>query len=303
MLDIGGHIGGVAIAFSRMVGETGKIYTFEPNRDIWPHLTKNIAINKAKNITHIPLACFSSDGQLLTFYSSDGFFKADSSIMYEIPNSNAFEVMSISIDRFCEQNKVTPDFMKLDIEGAEIHALRSAENVINLYHPDMIIEYSSAIPLDQNNPLIFLEARDYLFWDVNTYEQICPETYAEQANLLVNILCAHKDSQTAKTYLNLEKVKISESRERTIQLPPGRYIIDVQLECDDQSMKHLMAKTQSEETLIQFSAPGKLIKQHANSCLVISLDKTETVNIEFLQEDLSDYAQGIKNIIIYQINL
>lgn len=58
VLDIGGHVGGVAIALSRMVGEEGSVYTFEPNREMWPHLLSNLTINSAHNVSHIPLACF-----------------------------------------------------------------------------------------------------------------------------------------------------------------------------------------------------------------------------------------------------
>ncbi len=55
-----------------------------------------------------------------------------------ISNNNQYE--TISLDQFCIENSLTHlDFIKMDIEGAELLALKGAEKVIKQFHPKMSI--------------------------------------------------------------------------------------------------------------------------------------------------------------------
>ena len=53
-------------------------------------------------------------------------------------NGNCY-IKVLSIDDFVEENAIQPDFIKMDIEGAEMEALEGAKNTIQKYLPDLAI--------------------------------------------------------------------------------------------------------------------------------------------------------------------
>lgn len=48
-------------------------------------------------------------------------------------------IEAVSIDDFTSENKIMPDFVKIDIEGNEMEALKGGENTISKYLPDLAI--------------------------------------------------------------------------------------------------------------------------------------------------------------------
>jgi precorrin-6B methylase 2 len=45
--DVGGNIGGISVAMSRIVGSRGVVYSFECNPYLLPHLKRDVKANKA----------------------------------------------------------------------------------------------------------------------------------------------------------------------------------------------------------------------------------------------------------------
>ena len=62
VIDIGANIGTTAISLSRSVGETGKVYAFEPQQIMSQCLSANVLINNIKNIEVYTLAISSKSG-------------------------------------------------------------------------------------------------------------------------------------------------------------------------------------------------------------------------------------------------
>jgi hypothetical protein len=51
-----------------------------------------------------------------------------------------FEVKSISLDDMFADNHVQVDFIKMDVEGAEVDVLRGALKLLDDSHPELLIE-------------------------------------------------------------------------------------------------------------------------------------------------------------------
>ena len=64
VVDVGGYIGTHTLAFSRYVGPSGKVITFEPQQATFKLLKKNVAANDAKNVHLINAAAAEQDGTL-----------------------------------------------------------------------------------------------------------------------------------------------------------------------------------------------------------------------------------------------
>src|ERR1700674_193031 len=53
VLDIGAHIGYYTLLFARLVGESGRVFAFEPDPANFAILSSNVAVNAYENVTLI----------------------------------------------------------------------------------------------------------------------------------------------------------------------------------------------------------------------------------------------------------
>lgn len=76
-----------------------------------------------------------------------------------------YPVQAITIDDYCERNNVIPDFIKMDIEGAEPLALRGCEKTLKKYRPKFAVCIYHAWPHRWTIPLYLNELLpDYDFY-------------------------------------------------------------------------------------------------------------------------------------------
>ena len=133
VLDIGSYCGTQTVFFSKLVGKTGAVFAFEPDAVTFQSLSKNIAEHKCSNITALNIGLYSSDGEI--------GFSGDSGMGASISSEAAFKIKVRRLDAICkEYNLQKIDFIKMDIEGAEIDVLKSSKEVIQKYKPRFIIE-------------------------------------------------------------------------------------------------------------------------------------------------------------------
>ncbi len=87
--------------------------------------------NLQRNCSLIQKAVWSNDGKL-----KFSFGEADESRVSETGDG---EVECTKIDTICNEMDVIPTFIKMDIEGAELEALKGAENIIRGYKPRLAV--------------------------------------------------------------------------------------------------------------------------------------------------------------------
>lgn len=307
VLDIGGNIGGLATAFSKIVPQ-GRVYTFEPNPQMWPTLYQTLELNGCNNVTIVPLACFSKSLTLETFYSEPGHYKAGSRLGTAIEGARRFEVVTVSIDDFCSRNTLRPDFIKIDVEGAEIHVLRSAQDTIRLHQPAFIFEYRAQAENPQHDPINFLKELDCIFFDTNTYDRVTPEFYLKMPHVpLVNVVAIPAGSQQAERYLALKRTTIVSdnlTNRRLINSPSypisqGRYIVAVDFEIPDFLDGGIGVQSDG-QMLAYYGAKGRHLKDHSSSSLVIDVQgQTEIAVVLFGDNETG--ATYINTITITQL--
>jgi FkbM family methyltransferase len=129
LVDGGACLGDTAIVFANKVGSEGCVYSFDP---IWDHLQVldyNAKQNSNLNIKIMPygLSDFDFFCEPLRLNSYDPGFKA---IGNDLPMRT---IDSLVIDGEIER----VDFLKLDVEGAELAALKGAGGTIRKFNPKM----------------------------------------------------------------------------------------------------------------------------------------------------------------------
>ena len=77
-----------------------------------------------------------------------------------IDESGEIKVETISLDEWIESNKLpAPDVLKIDVEGAEVSVLKSAQNALSKYHPKIFLAVHS--PELRNECLKVLKSLGY----------------------------------------------------------------------------------------------------------------------------------------------
>jgi FkbM family methyltransferase len=142
VIDGGAHIGYISLAASRYVGETGRVFSFEPFPESFKLLEDNIAMNQktTKNILATPQALWKKPGRLRLTAPANCSVSVRWDRSPSSESEDRVEVEAIDIDGFCLARKLSPALIKLDVEGAEPEALNGAWGVIREFKPLFIIE-------------------------------------------------------------------------------------------------------------------------------------------------------------------
>jgi FkbM family methyltransferase len=115
VVDIGGHIGTFSIPLAKMMKNNCKIFTFEPNKDNFDLLLRNIKLNKIRSIfpKNIAISDYIGKGFLNTQgLNPDAYFLDSSKKIFNCRVSTLPEEMRLGkIKRI--------DILKMDIEGGE----------------------------------------------------------------------------------------------------------------------------------------------------------------------------------------
>ena len=139
VIDGGGCWGDTALYFAHQVGEKGKVYTFEFTPDNLEVLQRNFDLNPelSKRIEVVPKALWEKSGEVISYYA-DG--PATSVALREKSERDALNVSTMSIDDIVKEKKMPRvDFIKMDIEGAELGALKGAEQTLRTFKPKLAI--------------------------------------------------------------------------------------------------------------------------------------------------------------------
>ncbi|HEY0678978.1 MAG TPA: FkbM family methyltransferase [Chitinophagaceae bacterium] len=135
--DIGANNGLHGLLLSRLTSPGGQVFNFEPLPSNVKEITENFELNGLRNYSNVCAAVSDKDGSI---YFELGDHDKQGHISSRSDDDKHIKVNTISLDSFIEQGNPGPQFIKMDIEGAESSALRGFERNIEKYFPIMIIE-------------------------------------------------------------------------------------------------------------------------------------------------------------------
>lgn len=135
--DLGANVGYVSLLFARAVGEEGRVFAFEPLPANLERLRQNLALNPGLHVEIIPKAAADRSGHAqFALHNSDDMGKLEDD---EAGSGKTIEVETIAIDDFAAKHP-TPQLVKIDIEGAELLALKGMQRTLQTVRPQLFIE-------------------------------------------------------------------------------------------------------------------------------------------------------------------
>jgi len=130
IIDVGAHIGTFTLSANKKVGEQGKVIAVEPELNNFSQLTRNLEINKIKNVIPINLALSDFNGKGDFFISKGSgchsiFLREGEDII------NKIQIRIKTLDVLLEELKIKRvDLLKIDAEEAELKILKGAEKTL-----------------------------------------------------------------------------------------------------------------------------------------------------------------------------
>ncbi len=139
--DVGANVGYFSLVAAAAVQETGQVLAFEPGTAALERLTENVSLNPFKNIGISNLAVADRDGEAV-LYRAEGIADSSASLFSAAAGAAGGEVCrTVALDSFLQQEGLRPpDFIKLDVEGAELAALQGAAAILTDSRPLLLVE-------------------------------------------------------------------------------------------------------------------------------------------------------------------
>jgi FkbM family methyltransferase len=164
VVDMGANVGYYTLIFAGLVGKNGKVFAFEPDRDNFALLSKNVKENKFDNVILVNKAVSDKNGKTKLYLSEEN--KGDHRIYDSGENRDSVMVDVVCLNDFLNEYKHKIDFIKMDIQGAEGNAIKGMTNFIENNKKIKILTEFWPIGLSSFNfnPKEFLEIlEDYGF--------------------------------------------------------------------------------------------------------------------------------------------
>lgn len=228
--DVGANFGGIAVTMSRLVGPRGVVCGFEANPVIAAKCQREMLRSGAFNTQLYQGAIYKRSGESIELFISDNAV-ADS--IYR-KTDRSIHVQTIALDDFVERTRLVPQFVKMDIEGAEADALLGFERTIDNHRPIFVLEHT---PPD-NTCMEFLFSKGYVAIDLQNYRRVVSPADILAGTIVTDMLYAPPDRLIGTPYGGdlsaILEAKLGPSdfswssndnyRSGSLDLRPGRYI-------------------------------------------------------------------------------
>lgn len=168
-VDGGANAGLVCVPIAhRLRGRGGTVYAFEPQRTLFHALGGTIALNQLDNLHLLNMGLAAANGTMKVpdvDYGQDADFGQVSLVDEQASGGTPTPVVrldSLGLPRL--------DFLKLDIEGMEIDALRGARRLIETHLPWCWIEYWK---VGEASIIDTFAGLDYTFYRIDALNMLC----------------------------------------------------------------------------------------------------------------------------------
>ncbi len=144
-LDIGANIGLFSIHASRIIGDKGKIISFEPSPITFSRLKENIDLNDFKNIDIRNIGISDNKGELTLNISESGHDAWDT-FAVNIDKKMFNKCTTVPVHTLDEElkdiDKEKIALVKIDVEGWEKFVLNGAKEFLTNHEPILMVEFT-----------------------------------------------------------------------------------------------------------------------------------------------------------------
>lgn len=183
IIDIGANIGWYTIHIASML-KNGTIHCFEPIPETFDKLNANISINGLRNIKANRIALSEKQQQLTFYYNPKQTGASSSQNITGNTEVVKLELESITLDEYTSANNIGQiDFIKCDVEGAELFVFQGAQQALAKHKPvvftEMLRKWSAQFGYHPNDIISLFAALGYTAYYVEEGQFIRIDTVTE----------------------------------------------------------------------------------------------------------------------------
>ncbi len=142
LLDVGANDGSHTWMFS-LAG--WQCIAFEPQPSCVTYLQRIATLNQFTHLAVEQSAVGDRAAASVDFYvsASSWFSSVDPEQVARFEAPERIAVKMITLDAYCQEHRVAPNCIKIDVEGHELHVLLGAKDVLARTKPDLVVEVSA----------------------------------------------------------------------------------------------------------------------------------------------------------------
>lgn len=202
VLDLGANIGYWTCLFAELVGNSGKVFSFEPEPNNFKLLKKNVEMNGYKNVTLEQKAVANKTDKTLLYLTDNGTM--DHRIYQPNQERESIEVEVVKLDDYFKNLDVSIDFIKSNIQGADFAAIEGMPQLFKKSkNLKMIVEFAphmaKGFGSDPEEFIEYLSNMGFKFYEVWWYDKklkpIPPSLLKEYSrkSINTNLLCTKEE--------------------------------------------------------------------------------------------------------------
>lgn len=140
ILDVGANIGWYTVRFAKRLPEA-HVYAFEPLPTSHAYLQRNVAANGVgERVTTFNYGLSDSNGVVEFFISPENCTNASMLNVAAAQDAKPLTCPTLTLDQWVANQKVSPDFIKCDVEGAELLVFRGGHTTLSTLRPVVFAE-------------------------------------------------------------------------------------------------------------------------------------------------------------------
>jgi FkbM family methyltransferase len=200
VLDIGGNYGWYSLNIAKRFPNT-TIHAFEPITYTYNIFEENIKLNNFSNINVYNIGIGKENSVLEFNYNPDRSGATSLSNLLERENVEKIRCDVRILDEFvAEKNINRIDFIKIDIEGAELFALQGAKKVLQQFQPKLFVEmlrkWSAKFNYHPNDIISYMAELGYQCFEINNERLLKFDTMTDDTKS-TNFFFLHKKKHAA----------------------------------------------------------------------------------------------------------
>lgn len=205
-IDVGANVGYYTLLASKLVGESGKIYAFEPTLRTFNTLENNSKIRNNIIVNNNAVLDEEKEIEFIDYgpkYSAFNSFhvRTDKNIKFRDKYKKT-KVKTISLDKYCIDNDINADFIKIDAEGAEYLILEAMTKILQHKKSIISIEVAGGEEWKENcqKSIEVLKNYEYIPYEIDINGFLKVHIIQDSYNY-DNLIFVHKDNVSKIEFL------------------------------------------------------------------------------------------------------